>query len=66
MCEPYEGFIDRFRTAYEAEMKAFIEYVLGLRTNPCTGDEALEALRVALACKRSLDNGGLRVKLEEV
>lgn len=52
--EPYSGFLDRFARAFDAEMHAFVELVRGERENPCPGGEALAALRVAVACDRSL------------
>ena len=46
---PWDDFIARFRTCYEVELAAFVEVVAGRRESPCTVDDALEALRVALA-----------------
>jgi len=51
--KPWTGFLERFGPAYEAELAAFVEVVLGRRTNPCDGREALQALRVAEACEVS-------------
>jgi myo-inositol 2-dehydrogenase / D-chiro-inositol 1-dehydrogenase len=51
--DPYPNFQDRFRAAYEAEMAAFVEVAGGRRESPCTAEDALEALRVALACELS-------------
>jgi myo-inositol 2-dehydrogenase/D-chiro-inositol 1-dehydrogenase len=51
---PYAGFLDRFSAAFAAETDAFLEVVRGSRENPCPGGEALEALRIAVACDRSL------------
>ncbi|GGN91120.1 dehydrogenase [Streptomyces albiflavescens] len=48
--KPWMGFLERFGPAYEAELAAFVEVVLGERANPCDGREALEALRIAEAC----------------
>ena len=42
-----------------------LDVVRGRRPNPCPGIEALEALRVAVACDRSLAEGR-PVALEEV
>jgi len=50
---PYTGFGDRFREAYAAELVAFTEFVAGRRDNPCSGEEALEALLVAEAAELS-------------
>lgn len=51
--DAYPNFQDRFESAYEVEMSAFVEVVQGRRPSPCTARDALEALRVALACTRS-------------
>ena len=47
---PYGQFQERFAAAYRAEMTAFIDVVAGRRENPCTPEDALAALRVAVAC----------------
>ena len=49
----YPDFQDRFRPAYEAEMEAFVDVVARRRESPCTGADALAALRIAEACDRS-------------
>ncbi|MCD9873364.1 Gfo/Idh/MocA family protein [Streptomyces guryensis] len=51
--KPWSGFLERFGPAYEAELGAFVEVVLGQRANPCDGREALQALRIAEACEVS-------------
>ncbi|MFJ4715442.1 Gfo/Idh/MocA family oxidoreductase [Streptomyces sp. NPDC088785] len=51
--KPWPGFLERFAPAYEAELKAFVDVVRGVRRNPCDGWEALAALRVAEACEVS-------------
>jgi myo-inositol 2-dehydrogenase/D-chiro-inositol 1-dehydrogenase len=51
--DPYEGFLDRFRDAFAAETAMFVEVAQGRAANPCTPQEALSALRVAVACERS-------------
>ncbi|WP_405823821.1 Gfo/Idh/MocA family oxidoreductase [Streptomyces sp. NBC_01390] len=51
--KPWTGFLERFGTAYEDELSAFVEVVRGERANPCDGREALQALRVAEACELS-------------
>ncbi|MGW2518271.1 Gfo/Idh/MocA family protein [Streptomyces sp. NPDC001617] len=51
--KPWTGFLERFGPAYEAELAAFVEVVLGRRPNPCDGREALQALRIAEACEVS-------------
>ncbi|HVQ43588.1 MAG TPA: Gfo/Idh/MocA family oxidoreductase [Candidatus Saccharimonadia bacterium] len=61
----YESFIGRFRQAYQDEMDHFVRYARGDIDNPCTGENALQALRVALACKRSLAENR-QVYVEEI
>jgi myo-inositol 2-dehydrogenase/D-chiro-inositol 1-dehydrogenase len=51
--KPWTGFLERFGPAYEAELIAFVEVVVGQRSNPCDGREALQALRIAEACEIS-------------
>lgn len=50
---PYPNFQERFRAAYEAELAAFVQLANGEITNPCTPEDAMEALRIALACDLS-------------
>lgn len=50
---PYRAFMDRFRDAYVAELKAFTELAAGRIDSPCTADEALEALLAADAADLS-------------
>jgi myo-inositol 2-dehydrogenase / D-chiro-inositol 1-dehydrogenase len=49
----YRNFQDRFAPAYRAEIAAFVDVALGIRDSPCTARDALEAIRVAIACQRS-------------
>ncbi|GAA2488525.1 Gfo/Idh/MocA family protein [Streptomyces gobitricini] len=51
--KPWQGFLERFAPAYEAELDAFVRLARGELANPCDGHEALRALRVAEACERS-------------
>lgn len=51
--DAYPNFQERFRTAYERELTAFVEVARGERDNPCTVEDACEALRVAVACDLS-------------
>jgi myo-inositol 2-dehydrogenase / D-chiro-inositol 1-dehydrogenase len=62
---PYAGFLDRFAAAFDAELRAWLEFVRGERENPCPGVAALHALRVAIACDRSRAEGR-PVAVEEV
>ncbi|MFF3635110.1 Gfo/Idh/MocA family oxidoreductase [Streptomyces sp. NPDC002250] len=50
---PWTGFLERFGPAYEAELCAFVEVLRGERPNPCDGQEAMQALRIAEACEVS-------------
>jgi len=58
-------FQDRFREAYRLELAAFLEFAQGQRENPCTVDDARQALRIAVACDLSRAEGR-PVRLEEV
>jgi myo-inositol 2-dehydrogenase/D-chiro-inositol 1-dehydrogenase len=51
--DPYEGFLDRFQRAFIDETAAFVDLVLGRGPNYCPPEEALSALRVAVACETS-------------
>jgi myo-inositol 2-dehydrogenase / D-chiro-inositol 1-dehydrogenase len=51
--DAYRHFQDRFGHAYREEMAAFVEVAAGRRASPCTASDALEALRIALACDLS-------------
>ncbi len=48
--DPYQSFLDRFEPAYRAELDVFLEVAAGRAENPCPPKEALEAMRVAVAC----------------
>ncbi len=47
-------FIDRFREAYENELRAFLRVARGEEESACTARDGLEAVRVAVAATRSL------------
>lgn len=47
---PYNFFLDRFEAAYREELNAFVDVVAGRRENPCPPEDALEAMRIAIAC----------------
>jgi myo-inositol 2-dehydrogenase/D-chiro-inositol 1-dehydrogenase len=51
--DPWTGFLDRFGSAYRAELAAFLRVVAGDLANPCDGRDALAALLVAEACEVS-------------
>jgi myo-inositol 2-dehydrogenase/D-chiro-inositol 1-dehydrogenase len=61
----YQGFLERFRPAYAAELAAFCDVVAGRQASPCTGEEALEALLVAEAADLSCHKNR-PVRVEEV
>lgn len=63
--DAYRNFQERFADAYRAEMAAFVEVAAGRRESPCTAEDALEAMRVAVACDRSREEHR-PVRLEEV
>jgi myo-inositol 2-dehydrogenase/D-chiro-inositol 1-dehydrogenase len=50
----YANFQVRFEEAYRAELEHFLRLVRGEVENPCTGRDALEALRIAMAADLSL------------
>jgi myo-inositol 2-dehydrogenase / D-chiro-inositol 1-dehydrogenase len=62
---PYPDFQERFKDAYRAEMAAFVELAAGRRESPCTAEDALKALRIAVACDVSRAEHR-PVRLEEV
>jgi myo-inositol 2-dehydrogenase / D-chiro-inositol 1-dehydrogenase len=62
---PYQFFVDRFLTAYRAELEAFCEVVAGNRPSPCTVADALEAGWIAEACTLSLQQHR-PVRMQEV
>jgi myo-inositol 2-dehydrogenase/D-chiro-inositol 1-dehydrogenase len=51
--DAYRGFRERFAEAYRAEMAAFVEVAAGRQQSACTAEDALEAMRVAVACDLS-------------
>jgi myo-inositol 2-dehydrogenase/D-chiro-inositol 1-dehydrogenase len=63
--KPYHFFMDRFLSAYRAELQAFSEVVAGSRPSPCTVADALEAGWIAEACTTSLKQHR-PVRMEEV
>lgn len=62
---PYAFFLERFASAYRAELERFIEFATGRAENPCTPEDAREAMRVAVACDLSRAERR-RVALSEV
>lgn len=49
----YTGFLDRFASAYRAELSAFLDYARGRIESPCSGADALAALVISEAAERS-------------
>jgi myo-inositol 2-dehydrogenase / D-chiro-inositol 1-dehydrogenase len=49
----HRDFMERFETAYRAELEAFLGAVDSGRESPCSGEDARTALRVAVAADRS-------------
>jgi myo-inositol 2-dehydrogenase/D-chiro-inositol 1-dehydrogenase len=47
-------FMDRFQSAYAAELAAFVKVARGERPSPCTAADGVAALRIAEAATRSL------------
>jgi myo-inositol 2-dehydrogenase/D-chiro-inositol 1-dehydrogenase len=50
---PWTSFLSRFETAYRAELVGFLRVARGEAPSPCTARDALQAMRVAVAAKRS-------------
>ena len=48
--KPYPDFHDRFADAYAAEIDAFLDVARGRQPSLSTADDAVEALRAAIAC----------------
>ena len=53
----YRDFLDRFESAYRDELGAFLSVVRGEIDSPCSGADARESLRIALAATKSLNEG---------
>lgn len=54
---PYNGFVDRFREGFRAETASFVSHARAEIDNPCPPESALESLRIAIACERSIATG---------
>jgi myo-inositol 2-dehydrogenase / D-chiro-inositol 1-dehydrogenase len=50
---PYQGFLQRFATAYQTELADFLDYARGRIDCPCSAEDALAALLVAEAAELS-------------
>ncbi|MDF1488056.1 Gfo/Idh/MocA family protein [Tessaracoccus caeni] len=53
--EPWYDFIERFRPCYERELDHFLTSTMNGGPSACTASDAVEALRIALACVKSRD-----------
>lgn len=53
--EPWYDFIERFKPCYERELDHFLRITMQGGPSACTADDAIAALRIALACNRSRD-----------
>jgi myo-inositol 2-dehydrogenase / D-chiro-inositol 1-dehydrogenase len=62
---PYRDFIERFGEGLRQETIAFIEVMRGERENPSPPASAMEALRAAVACEVSREEGRA-VRLSEI
>lgn len=60
--EPWYDFIERFRPCYERELDHFLRHPAQGLPGACSAADAVEALRIALACRRSsLEQRAVRV-----
>ena len=50
----FQGFLDRFESAYREEINVFLQVASGEIDSPCSGIEARESLRIAFAAMASL------------
>jgi myo-inositol 2-dehydrogenase / D-chiro-inositol 1-dehydrogenase len=55
--DPYPGFPDRFRRAYQNEMTVFVDVVAGRAENPSPARESLISQQLADACDASRRSG---------
>ncbi len=55
--KPLHFFLERYMAAYTAEIKAFIEAIENDSETPVSGNDGLEPVYIALACKRSYQTG---------
>ena len=62
--DPYRGFPERFRRAYESELAVFVDVVAGRVANPSPASESLVSQRLADACDASR-RGGAPVRVTE-
>jgi len=53
--EPWYDFIERFRPCYERELDHFLANTMTGGPSACTAGDAVQALKIALACVKSRD-----------
>ncbi|MGI6117018.1 MAG: inositol 2-dehydrogenase [Bilifractor sp.] len=63
--KPTWFFLERYNDAFIAEEKEFIDCVINDKPTPVTGNDGLQPVRIAIAAKKSLDEGR-PVKLDEI
>lgn len=63
--EPWSDFIERFKPCYERELDHFLRNPVRGLPGSCTASDAVEALRIALACNKSRDEHR-PVRLDEI
>ena len=63
--KPTWFFLERYNDAFVTEVKAFVDAVLNGKDVPVGGKDGLEPVRIAIAAKKSLDEGR-PVKLSEI
>ena len=61
----WDSYLDRFESAYRAELAAFMEVAVGQAPSACTARDGLEAMRIAEAATRSRAERRV-VDLEEI
>ncbi len=62
---PLDFFMDRYSRSYVKEMELFINALVNNTAMPVTGEDGLEATRIAIAAKMSMEEGR-PVKLSEI
>ncbi len=62
---PLDFFMDRYSASYLNEMKLFIDALVNDTPMPVSGEDGLEATRIAIAAKMSMEEGR-PVKLSEI
>ena len=61
----WDSFLERFREAYRNELSAFVDVARGMASSACTARDGLEAMRIAEAASRSVEERRV-VALDEV